>query len=142
MNIESITTAKSEIPGISRYNIVVETNQLEADKINLQIEKQIEVIKSLVSTDTEIIHREVALYKLENTKSNKKAIETIISSVPTSLIAREEKEYIVVQNTGREDENESVLEKLSPLGVREFSRSGRICVMKAMDHISEYIQEI
>ncbi|BDD09889.1 acetolactate synthase small subunit [Fulvitalea axinellae] len=138
MNIESITTAKSEIPGIHRYNIVVEATQDQVEKVVGQIDKQVEVIRAYLSQDDEIIHREVALYKVLNRPGAREKLEKVVDSHGAKII-RDEKDYFAVELCSREGEIDILLKDLQPFGVCEFARSGRVAVTKAMDHMNDYL---
>lgn len=46
LNIESITASESEVKGVYRYTIVVNTSLDQVRKVVAQIEKQVEVLKA------------------------------------------------------------------------------------------------
>jgi len=50
INIESLTVSESEIPHVHRFTIVVKTNTAQIQKIVLQLEKQVEVIRAYYHT--------------------------------------------------------------------------------------------
>ena len=64
INIESIAASDSEVKGIHRYTIVVTESEDTVKKVTLQLEKQVEVIKSVYHLDEEVIHQEIALFKV------------------------------------------------------------------------------
>ena len=55
INIESLNTSPSEIPGIHRFNIVIHETEDVVKKLVRQIEKQVEVLKAYYNTNDEII---------------------------------------------------------------------------------------
>ena len=64
INIESLTTSKAATKGIHRFTIVVNLEEEQVRKLVAQIDKQVDVIKAFYYDETEIIHQEVALYKV------------------------------------------------------------------------------
>ena len=69
INIQSITASESEVKGIYRYTIVVAVSTETVIKLVKQIDKQIEVLKAFYHLNTEIISREIALFKLSSCKN-------------------------------------------------------------------------
>jgi acetolactate synthase-1/3 small subunit len=64
INIESLNVSKSEIDGISKFTIVINTSEDWTQKIVKQIEKQIEVVRAFYHTDEEMIFQQSALFKI------------------------------------------------------------------------------
>ena len=53
VNIESLTTSESALPGIHKFTIVVRTDPGQIDKLVRQVEKKIDVLKTFVYTVVE-----------------------------------------------------------------------------------------
>ena len=68
LNIESLTVSASSIRGIHKFTIVVKASHEQVEKVTKQLEKLVEVLRAYFHTNSEIIHQEVALYKV-NTSS-------------------------------------------------------------------------
>src|SRR5678810_958790 len=81
INIDSLNTSPSEIPGIHRFNIVIDETEDVVIKVCRQIEKQVEVLKAYYNTNEEIIWQELALYKVPT--------ETIAELVPVERLLRQ-----------------------------------------------------
>ena len=64
INIHSLNTSPSEVPGIHRFNIVIEETEDVVKKLSRMIEKQVDVLKAYYNTNDEIIWQEMALYKV------------------------------------------------------------------------------
>ena len=61
INIESLNTSPSEVPGIHRFTIVISETEEVVKKLVRQVEKQVEVLKAYYNTNEEIIWQELAL---------------------------------------------------------------------------------
>ncbi len=141
MNIRSITASESKIKDIYTYTLVLKTNRDQIDKVAKQLEKIIGIFKVFVYEEEEIIHQELALYKLP--------ISAIQEGIEIEKIVREhnarilniEKEYILIEKTGHKKETQALLETLQPFGILQFIRSGRVAMAKPMKPLEEHLSE-
>lgn len=140
INIISLTTSESSIPGIHRFTIVVNLTHSAIEKLMGQLEKQIDVIKAFYYEEDEIVYQEIALYKVpthifEGTSS----VEGLIRQ-HNARILQIEQEYIVIEKTGHEHETRALLDELKQVGIYEFVRSGRVAIVKPMERLNKYLQ--
>lgn len=130
INIESLTTSESAIHGIHKFTIVVFATEENVDKLAKQIEKKLDVLKVYVFTEDEIIHQEVALYKVPTEELlNGNEIEELVRQYGARIL-EVTKEYTVIHKTGHKSETQELLEKLDKYGVMQFVRSGRVAITK------------
>lgn len=131
LNIESLTTSESAIAGIHKFTIVVFSTREEIEKVAKQIEKKIDVIKAFVLTADEIIHQEIALYKVP-TKAllGGNQIESLVRQYGARIL-EVTPEYTVIEKTGHKAETQELFEKMDKYGVVQFTRSGRIAITKS-----------
>jgi acetolactate synthase-1/3 small subunit len=143
VNIESITSSESAIPGIHKITIVAVTDWEQIDKVRTQLDKRIDVVKSFVFTSDEVIHQEIALYKVPT--------EAILDSDEVERLIRKHnarilevmREYTVIEKTGHKNETQKLFEELSKFGVTQFTRSGRVAVTKLKEELlSNYLNNI
>ncbi len=143
VNIESLTVSASAINGIHKFTIVVNSTEDQVKKIVRQIEKHVEVIRAFFYRNDEIIHQEVALYKVPTealTGSTK--IESIIRKHNAKILEVTRK-YTVIEKTGHKEETEALFYELEQFNVLQFNRSGRISITKAdVELLSDYLDEI
>lgn len=142
INIESLTTSQSEIENVNRFVIVVNMTETQAKKIVGQIEKQVEVIKAYFHTDSETIFTESCMFKIKSELLfEEPQIQNIIKESDTRIITVN-KEFFVLEKSGRRHEIESLWRDLNVFGIMQFVRSGRIAVTKDEMKISELLAEI
>ncbi len=128
INIESLTTSESAIKGIHKFTIVVNTTKEQVDKLIGQIEKCIDVVKAVAYLANEIIHAEVALYKVPTEAIlGGNEIEKIVRQYGARIL-EVKPEFTVIEKTGHKSETQALLEKLQPYGLLQFVRSGRIAI--------------
>lgn len=139
INIESLTTSPSEITDVFRFVIVVNVTEAHVKKLVQQIEKQVDVIKAFYHTDEETIFQETALYKVKtNFLFEERQIQNFIKQSHANIVTVSP-EFFVIEKTGFRHETEQLREQLSPFGLLQFVRSGRLSVTKAPMGISKIL---
>lgn len=142
INIESIAVSESEIDGIHRYTLVVKESYDCVRKLVAQLEKQVEVFKAFFHETSEVVHQEIALYKVPTAAlAAGKEAEKIVRSHNARLLSVET-DFTVVEKTGHSYETQQLLKELEPYGVLEFVRSGRIAITKPMKELRAYLKEM
>lgn len=141
LNIDSITASESEVKGVFRYTIVLRTNKSQVDKVIGQLEKLIDVLKAFVHKDSDIVHQEIALYKIKSETLTNGDVEKVIREHHARILTVDPK-FMVIEKTGHVEETQLLFEKLKPFGMLEFARSGRVAVTKPMKELSTYLEEL
>jgi acetolactate synthase-1/3 small subunit len=139
LNIESLTVSESEMPGVHRFTIVAHLTRAEADKLAGQLDRQVEVLKALVHDADDVIHRELALFKLAPTDDP--ALAALIAAhgareVPGGPAFR------VVEKTGAPGEIAALRAALAPFGVLELVRSGSVALTRPMKTLAAFLDEL
>lgn len=140
LNIESITASISEIEGVYRYTIVVETTENQIKKVVGQIEKQVEVLKAFYHTDEDVVYQEIALYKVVTNKLLGSS-ESILRKHNARILTIEEG-FTIIEKTGHPEELKQLFDDLSNYGVLEYVKSGRVAISKPMKTLESYLNEL
>ena len=139
INIESINTSVSEIEGVSRFTILVNMTEDQIKKILGQIEKQVEVIKAYYHNEEDTIYQESCLFKIKSDLLfEERQIQNIIKE-SNARIVTVNKEFFVLEKSGRRSELEQLHRELSAFGIMQFVRSGRIAITKDKLKITEML---
>lgn len=142
INIESLTTSKSSLEGVHRFTIVVNVTKEMVKKLVAQLEKQVDVVKAFFYENDEIVFQEIALYKVPTEVFlNGNKVEQLVRK-HNARILDIEKEYIVIEKTGHQEETENLLNDLKEVGIFEFVRSGRIAIVKPMERLNKYLKSL
>lgn len=141
LNIDSITASESEVKGVFRYTIVLRTSKEQVDKVIGQLEKLIDVLKAFVHEDAQIVHQEIALYKIKTERFTDGDVEQVIREHHARILTVDPK-FMVIEKTGHVAETQLLFEKLQPFGMLEFARSGRVAVTKPMKELSSFLEEL
>ncbi len=140
INIESLNTSVSEIEGVSKFTIVINVTESQMIKVRGQIEKQVEVIKAYYHTEDETIYQESCLFKIKSELLfDERQIQNIIKE-SNARIVTVNKEFFVLEKSGRKEEIELLYRELSVFGIMQFTRSGRVSVTKDEMKISTMLE--
>ena len=142
LNISSLTTSASSDESIFRFTIVVRVTQEMVVKLVAQLDKQVDVLKAFYYEDADIVYQEIALYKVPiEVFTNGSRVEVMIRRHNARVLLIEP-EYVVIEKTGHEYETEALLTELRQIGLYEFVRSGRVAIVKPMERLNSYLQEL
>lgn len=139
LNIDSMTVSACSIEGVHKFTITCRSNREMMQHVVKQIEKRIDVLKAFYFVDDEIVFQEVALYKVPTDSVLKSDIEDIVR-INGARVLEIHPAYTIFEKTGHTDEIMELFEKLKPLGIKQFVRSGRVAVTKSTtEHVDEYL---
>lgn len=141
LNIESLTASACSIPGVHKITLTCYSTRKMMEHVVGQIEKRVEVLRAFVHTDDEIVFQEVALYKVPTASVlESHEIEHIIRQYGARVLEIHP-EYTVFEKTGHTSEVKNLFDKLKPLGLRQFVRSGRVAVTKdTMELVDDFLR--
>jgi acetolactate synthase-1/3 small subunit len=143
LNIDSLTVSESAIKGVYKFTIVVECSQQIVENLVKQFEKLVDVIRAFYLKQDEILHQEIAMYKIKTSallETNE--IEGIIRQYNARILEMT-KEYTVIEKTGHKAETQELFTKLKDYGVLQFVRSGRVAITRSKKELlSSYLEKL
>jgi len=142
INVESIAASESEIKGIYRYTIVITETADQINKVVGQLDKQVEVVKALFHPESEIVHQEIALYKVRTGVLAAGGNAEKIVRAHNARVLSVEVEFTVIEKTGHKEETQQLFDDLQPFGILEFVRSGRVAITKPMKTLSSIVDQL
>lgn len=143
INIETLSVSPSAIEGIHKFTITAFSDKETINKVVLQIDKRVDVLKAYYNINEELIHQEIALYKLSTPDFLKlESVEELIRK-HTAFILEINENCVVIQKTGHYEETQALFKELSAtIGVLQFIRSGRIAITKSkIERLSDMLEE-
>ena len=144
LNIDSLNVSTTEVTGVSRFTIVVNSTLESATKVVKQIRKLVDVLAAFLYEDNEIYYQEIALYKL-STKIFLKCdlVEKIIIRKYGAKILKIEEDHIIIQKTGTKVGTQKLYDELKKFGeILEFARSGRVALSKKKRKTVNFLKEL
>ncbi len=130
-NIESLTVAETLDPTVSRITLVTRGDDQVLEQIEKQLNKLVPVIKVIDFGDSPHVEREMALVKIAASEKTRAEIMNIIDIFRGKVIDVSPRSYIV-ELTGDEEKISAVLELLTPLGIQEIVRTGKVAMHRGM----------
>ena len=128
-NIESLTVGHSEVPGLSRMTFTVDGVAHDIEQVTKQLFKVIEVVKISDVTEQETVARELALIKVATSKETRSAVIEIVD-IFRAKIVDVGTDSVVVEATGPEDKVDALIAMLTPYGLKELCRTGRVAMVR------------
>ena len=141
INIESLTVSESEVKGVSRYTIVAFIDENLIENVVRQIEKIIGVFKALYFEEEEIVHQEVALFKISNSSKLNGNLEALVRNQNAKILTVNP-DFLVIEKVGYKAENQELFNELEQYGVLQFARSGRVAVSCQKKEFTTYLKEL
>jgi acetolactate synthase-1/3 small subunit len=124
-NIESLTVGHTEVDGLSRMTIVVDTDERGGRLVEANLYKVLPVRRVVNITQMPTIARDLAMIKVQANAETRPQVMQLVE-VYRARIVDVSPETLVIETTGTEDKVDSLLEILKPYGVLEMVRTGRI----------------
>ena len=141
INVESLNTSPSEVPGIHRFTIVINETEEVVKKLVRQVEKQVEVLKAYYNTNEEIIWQELALYKVPTDEITEKVkVERLLREYGARAVVIR-KDFTIFEASGHREETDKLVDVLAPFGLIEFVRSARVAIIKNSKGFHEKLKE-
>jgi len=130
-NIESLAVAETLDPTVSRITLVTRGDDQVLEQIEKQLNKLVSVIKVIDFADSPHVEREMALIKVTADEKTRAEVMNIVDIFRGKVIDVGPRSYII-ELTGDEDKIQAVLDLLSPLGIQEIVRTGRIAMHRGL----------
>lgn len=129
-NIESLTVGHTHQPGVSRMTVVVAIDEVGAPLVMANLYKLAEVVRVDDITAVPSVHRELVIAKIAVTESTREKLRRLLDSVGARTLESGD-ESLVIEATGTEESINTLIEAISPFGILELTRTGRVAMTSA-----------
>lgn len=129
-NIESLTVAETNEPGLSRITLVTKGDQHILEQIVKQLNKLINVIKVYDFRDTEFVEREMALIKVRAEQHTRAEVLRIVD-IFRAKVVDVSPHFYTIEVTGDDGKIQAILELLGQIGIVEVARTGKAALARA-----------
>jgi acetolactate synthase-1/3 small subunit len=128
-NIESLTVGRTEVSGVSRMTVVMESDAATARLVEANLYKLVNVLRVEDVTHEPSIMRDMALIKVRaDANSRPRVIQ--VAEVFRARVVDVSPESLAFEITGTEDKVNGLIEVLRPLGIIEMVRTGLIAMTR------------
>ena len=128
-NIESLVTAPTMDPQVSRITISTKANPPVIEQIEKQLRKLINIIKLRDMTGPKAVKREMALICV-NAKPEHRAEILRIVDIFRCKVVDIGLEHFIIEVTGDEAKLEALLNLLKPMGIQKLARTGPLALYR------------
>ena len=133
LNIETLSVSPSAIKGIHKFTITAFADDEEVmKKLVRLIDKRVDILKAYYNTNEDLVHQELALYKLSTEKVLEHgSIEYLVRKYNVRIL-EVSRDCVVFLKAGHYEETQGLFDELAEsIGVLQFVRSGRIAITRS-----------
>ena len=131
-NIDSISVGTSEDDSVARVTIVSKGDDDVIEQIIKQLNKIIDVIKVVDLTYDSFVERELVLIKVSANRNTRPELMQISEIFRTKIVDISPKS-LTIEATGGEQKVQALVKMLSPFGIKEIARTGRIALKREFE---------
>jgi acetolactate synthase-1/3 small subunit len=134
-NIDSLAVGVTDDSSVSRITIVVDGDDYMLEQVEKQLNKLIDVIKLRTLPQDEIISRELMLIKV-TAKSDARGDIMDIAKIMGAKISDITTSTMTVEIADTAERLQTMLDLLSPYGIKEVVRTGTIALQRGGEAIT------
>ena len=128
-NIDSLVVAETEDSKVSRMTITVDEQDHPVEHVTKQLHKLINVIKITDLDPAGSVERELLLVKVKADAQTRPGVMQVVE-IFRGKIVDVSAEVLIIEMTGTRDKVSALMELLTPYGVVELMRTGRIAMSR------------
>ncbi len=132
-NIENITAAETNEPGLTRITLVTTGDQHILSQIVKQLNKLIDVLKVFDFSETEFVDREMALIKVR-AEERTRAEVLRIADIFRAKVVDVSPLFYTLEVTGNDGKIGAIMELLGQVGIVEVARTGKAALARSKKH--------
>ncbi len=127
-NIESLSVARSEEPGLSRTTFVVVGDDPTLEQVQKQLKKLLDVIEVIDHSVAKYVDRELMLIKVRVANPEERVEIRQVAQDFRARIVDVARSALIFEVTGDEGKIDAFIEQMRPFGIVELIRTGRVAL--------------
>src|SRR5687767_14807431 len=128
-NIESLTVGRTDVPGISRMTMVLDSTQANAERVIAYLYKLVNVLEVEDLGNVPAVARDLALVKVSVAGHDRAHLLRVVDETRAHIVDSGE-QTMTLEITGEPPHVDSVIARLEPLGIIEMVRTGRVAMRR------------
>jgi acetolactate synthase-1/3 small subunit len=128
-NIESLTVGRTSEPGVSRMTIVIDSDQVSAERVIAYLYKLVNVLQVEDLGAAPPIARDLALVKVAVSNGDRQVLLRIVDETRAHIIDSGER-TMTVEITGEPPHVDAVIHRLEAIGIVEMVRTGLVAMRR------------
>jgi len=134
-NIESLSVGRTSEPGVSRMTIVIDSDQVSAERVIAYLYKLVNVLQVEDLGAEPPIARDLALVKVAVGNEDRQVLLRIVDETRAHIIDSGEK-TMTVEITGEPPHVDAVIGRLEQMGIVEMVRTGQVAMRRGDSALS------
>jgi acetolactate synthase-1/3 small subunit len=139
-NIESLAVGPAETPNISRITMVVPGDDQIIEQLTKQLYKLINVLKVQDITEVPCVERELMLLKVNYNNSQVRSEIIELAQIFRARVVDIGTDSLTIEVVGDPGKMVAIVQVLSPFGIREIARTGKIALPRESKVNTEFLK--
>ena len=131
-NVDSLVVSAAHNPHFSRITVVVQGEPETFNQILRQLNKLVDVVHAMHHSDTDVVDREMALFKVSVKPSQRAEIFQIVEVFRAKTVDITDNS-LVIETTGDSSKIDALENLLGPMGLLEMVRSGKLIMKRGLE---------
>jgi len=131
-NIDSLVVSPAHDSNFSRITVVVQGEPSTYDQIIRQLNKLVDVVHAKSHDSTDVVDREMALFKVKVDPKRRQEIFQIVEVFRAKTVEITE-QSILIETTGDSSKIDALERLLGPMGLFEMVRSGKLIMKRGIE---------
>jgi len=131
-NIDSLVVSPAHNTAFSRITVVVQGEPSTYDQILRQLNKLVDVVHAASHESADVVDREMALFKVKVDPKKRAEIFQIVEVFRAKTVDITD-QSLVIETTGDSSKIDALEKLLSPMGLSEMVRSGKLIMKRGME---------
>jgi acetolactate synthase-1/3 small subunit len=140
-NIESLAVGPAEQAGISRITMVVPAEDKTIDQLTKQLYKLVNILRVQDISNIPCVERELMLLKVNANPSRRSEILEITQIFRARVVDLSESS-LIIEVTGDPGKMMAIEQILTPFGITEIARTGKISLTRESKINTEFLRTI
>ena len=131
-NIDSLVVSAAHDTAFSRITVVVQGEPSTYDQILRQLNKLVDVVHATSHESTDVVDREMALFKVKVDPKQRAEIFQIVEVFRAKTVDITD-QSLVIETTGDSSKIDALEQLLGPMGLVEMVRSGKLIMKRGIE---------
>ena len=140
-NIESLAVGPAEQVGVSRITMVVPAEERTIEQLTKQLYKLVNILRVQDITNVPCVERELILLKVNAPNTKRSEILEIVQIFRARVVDLSENS-LIVEVTGDPGKMMAIEQILTPFGIMEIARTGKISLVRESKVNTEFLRTL
>jgi acetolactate synthase-1/3 small subunit len=140
-NIESLAVGPAEQAGVSRITMVVPAEERTIEQLTKQLYKLVNILRVQDITNVPCVERELILLKVSAPNTRRSEILEIVQIFRARVVDLSENS-LIVEVTGDPGKMMAIEQILTPFGIMEIARTGKISLVRESKVNTEFLRTL